>query len=89
MTTQIIFSQKATKELKKLDQSIQKRIDSAIKKKLEKDPNNYLIPLTGSLQSLHKFRVGDYRLICKKENKQLLILVITVKHRKEVYDILN
>jgi mRNA interferase RelE/StbE len=86
MKTQIIFSKKARKELEKLDHIIQKRIDVAIKEKLEKDPNSHLIPLAGSLKDLYKFRVGDYRLICRKEDKKLVILVVTVKHRKEVYN---
>lgn len=89
MSTHIIFSKKAVKELGKLDHSVQKRIDFAIKKKLAKNPLDHLIPLTGSLKKLYKFRVGDYRLICKKEDGILLILVVTIKHRKEVYNLLD
>jgi mRNA interferase RelE/StbE len=86
MKIKIIFSKRAKKELEKLDHAIKKRIDAAIKEKLEIDPVNHLIPLTGSLKNLHKFRVGDYRLICKKEDGNLIILVVTIKHRKEVYN---
>jgi mRNA interferase RelE/StbE len=32
-----------------------------------------------------KYRVGDYRLICKIEDSQLLILVLRVGHRREIY----
>ncbi len=42
--------------------------------------------LQGSkLGEFWKYRVGDYRLICKIEDKQLLILVLRVGHRREVY----
>ena len=86
MIMEIIFTKKAKKDLEKLDHSIQKRIDIAIREKLEIDPQNHLIPLTGSFKGLLKFRVGDYRLICKKENGQLVVLVLTIQHRKEVYN---
>lgn len=33
----------------------------------------------------HRFRVGDYRLLCKLEKKQLLIIVIKVGHRSVIY----
>ncbi len=36
-------------------------------------------------RELGKLDVGDYRLICKIEDKQLLILVLRVGHRREVY----
>jgi mRNA interferase RelE/StbE len=85
MKAKIIFSKQAQKELEKLDRSTQKRIDTAIKEKLEKDPERHLISLTGSFHNLYKFRVGDYRLICRKENEELVVLVITVQHRSEVY----
>lgn len=85
MKTKIIFSKQAQKELEKLDHSIQKRIDAAVKEKLEKDPEKHLISLTGSFHNLYKFRVGDYRLICRKEEEKLVVLVVTIQHRSEVY----
>ena len=89
MRIKIIFSKRAQKELEKLDHAVKKRIDAAIKEKLEIDPANHLVPLTGSLKNLHKFRVGNYRLICKKEDGNLIILVVTIKHRKEVYNLIG
>lgn len=85
MKTIIIFSKRAQKELEKLDRAVQTRIDVAVKEKLEKDSAKHLISLTGSLHGLYKFRVGDYRLICKKEEEKLVVLVVTIQHRGEVY----
>jgi mRNA interferase RelE/StbE len=82
----ITFSKRAVKEFKKLEPQIKKRMDKAIQSKLLKDPENEIISLTGSLKKLYKFRVGNYRLVCQKEDNKLLILVVTIKHRKEVYD---
>lgn len=82
---QIIFEKKAEKELYSLDKSVQKRISAAIDEKLKKDPDLFLIPLVGDLAGLYKFRVGDYRLLCKKDGQKLVVVVVRIKHRKEVY----
>ncbi len=80
----IIFIPKAEKEFAKLSRDLQKRIYKALKK-LEKDPLAHLKSLHGTLGGLYKFRVGDYRLICKKEHKQIMILILKIAHRKHVY----
>ncbi len=41
--------------------------------------------LKREFKKYYKFRVGDYRLICDKQDNTLVIFVITVKHRREVY----
>jgi len=63
---QIIFTRKAHKDLRKLERATQKRIDKAIKEKLEINHEKHLLPLAGSLNGLFKFRVGDYLIICKQ-----------------------
>ncbi|MGH9490687.1 MAG: type II toxin-antitoxin system RelE family toxin [Terriglobales bacterium] len=43
-------------------------------------------PLRGSrLGEFWKYRVGDHRLICKIEDDRLVVLVLRVGHRKEIY----
>jgi mRNA interferase RelE/StbE len=79
------FTQRADKEFSKLTPEIQKRIDKTILEKLLVDPERFLIPLHGDLAGLYKFRVGDYRLLCDKKEKRLIIDVIRVGHRREVY----
>jgi mRNA interferase RelE/StbE len=85
MKWQVDFTPSARKQLENLDKSTKLRIKKDIEEKLIIDPNRFLIPLHGDLAESYKFRVGDYRLLCKKENKKFLILVIKIKHRKEVY----
>ena len=41
--------------------------------------------LHGKLSEFWKYRVGDYRLICSPENDRLVVLVLRVGHRKEIY----
>ena len=86
MVWQIEFTKPATKQIKILDKQVQLRIKTEIQKKLTtNDPNQFLIPLTGDLSGFFKFRVGGYRLLCKKDNEKLIVTVVKVKHRREVY----
>jgi mRNA interferase RelE/StbE len=41
--------------------------------------------LAGELQGMIRYRVGDYRLICRLEDQALTILVIEIGHRREIY----
>ena len=85
MSWQIIFTKKAQKQINSLDKAIQSRIKQAILEKLAINPDLFLEPLCGELGGFYKFRIGDYRLICSKENEQLTIIVIELGHRREVY----
>jgi len=50
------------------------------------DPRSIGEALHGSrLGEMWKYRVGDYRLICKIEDDRLIVLVLRVGHRKEIY----
>lgn len=78
----------AKKDLAKLDKPVAKRVTSFLKARLQKlaDPRSIGEALTGKkFGELWKYRVGDFRIIAKIEDKQLLILVVRVGHRKNVY----
>ncbi len=62
-----------------LQRAIAKRLDAAAE-----NPKHYFTQLVGRPQ--FKLRVGDYRVIARIENDRLLILVVEVGHRKNVYD---
>jgi len=50
------------------------------------DPRSLGDALHGSLLGeFWEYRVGDYRLICKIEDNRLLVLVLRIRHRKEIY----
>lgn len=85
MSWKIEFTKTATKQIHNLDFLIQQRIKDAIAEKLLTNPDRYLVGLLGELSDLYKFRVGDYRLLCSKDGKKLIIHVIKVAHRKDVY----
>mgnify|MGYP003961978237 CR=1 FL=1 len=81
----IEFEQRAKKQFYKLRREVQERLTKAIDEKLSINPKEYLIPLAGNKAGLYKFRVGDYRLLCSRDDEKLCVLVVKVKHRREVY----
>lgn len=83
MTYEIIFSDKALKQIKKLDKKIQERI-IAVLERIRVRPEAYVTKLVGDPG--YKLRVGDYRIIMDIENNKLKILVLKVGHRKNIYD---
>ena len=83
MTYDIIFSDKAFRQLKKMEKNIQKRI-IAVLERIRIRPEVHVTKLTGD--SGYKIRVGDYRVIMDIDNKKLHILVLKVGHKKKVYD---
>lgn len=83
----VSFSDKAEKEFLKLDKPIQKQIQTFISKLIElENPRSQGKALVGNLLGFWRYRVGDYRLLCKIIDEELLIIVVEVGHRKDVYD---
>ncbi|MFZ3068687.1 MAG: type II toxin-antitoxin system RelE/ParE family toxin [Gammaproteobacteria bacterium] len=86
MAWTIDFDKKAKKEFSSLDKSAQKQIDKFLLKLMKSaNPRQFGEALKGNMQSFWRYRVGDYRLICSIEDNVLTVIVLRVKHRKEVY----
>ncbi len=81
------FSDLAQKQLKKIDRENFNRIIDYLETRVAPAQNPKVLaqPLTGNLSGLWRFRVGDWRLICEIRDKELIILVAEIGHRKEVY----
>jgi mRNA interferase RelE/StbE len=81
------YSDIAERALLKLDRPVRERILSFFSSRVEKldDPKTIAEPLTGELRGLWRFRVGDYRIICDIRQNVMVVLVLQVGHRKEVY----
>ncbi len=83
MKFQIIWSESAANELKKLDRTVAKRIFIKVSQ-LGENPYNFgVIKMTG--EPYFRLRVGDYRVIFDIQNDELQILVLKVGHRKNIY----
>ena len=85
MVYQIKFRQSAEKEFGKLEKSLQQRIYQFLMQRVAPDPLLLREPLLGNKKGLWKYRLGDYRIICQIQNKEMVVLVVSVAHRKEVY----
>jgi mRNA interferase RelE/StbE len=77
------FTREAKKKIEKLDESIKKIVQKAIDS-LAQNPYKGK-PLSHELAGLYSCRTSDYRIIYKNEEGQLIIIVITVGHRREIY----
>jgi len=79
----ILFTKEAKKNIQKLDPSIMKIVRKAIES-LAVNPGKGK-PLAYELAGLRSLRTSDYRIIYRIKEKELLIIVIALGHRKEVY----
>lgn len=88
MAWRINLSKRAHKSFKKLDKPIQKEILNYLNIRVlgSIHPKKLGEPLVGDKSGLWRYRVGDYRIICKIEDEILMVLVIDIGHRKEIYD---
>lgn len=76
----------AKKQLKQLDKPVQKRITKFLTELTElADPRSKGKSLVGDFKGFWRYRVGDYRLICRIHDEELEILVVELGHRKEIY----
>lgn len=75
------------REFKKLDKYTQRMLKSWITKNLEgcSDPRQHGKGLTANRSGQWRYRIGDYRLICEIEDDRLVILALSVGHRRDVY----
>ena len=87
MTWRIEFDPAAAKELRKLGEMPARRIVEFLSTRIATldDPRNLGEALKGRLGELWKYRIGDYRIIVDIRDNVLLILVVRVGHRREIY----
>lgn len=83
----VVLSKKADKQLSKLNPNTAKKIVTWMKKNLEncEDPRQKGKGLTGDKSGEWRYRVGDYRIIAEIRDNEVIILVLEVGHRKEIY----
>ena len=82
------FDERALKELKKLGHEAQRQILAYLDKRVARnaDPRSFGKGLKAELAGLWRYRVGDYRILCQIKDRELLVLVVAVGHRKDVYE---
>lgn len=87
MSYQVEYTEQAIKELRKIDKHTQFFILAWIEKNLVdcENPRQHGKGLTANRSGQWRYRVGDYRIIAEIEDDKVIILVLTVGHRREVY----
>lgn len=83
----IIYTQEFEKNLKKLDRQIIRLIKNWIIKNIiaTDNPRTKGKALTGNLKGIWRYRVGDYRIFAEIKDDILIIFLIDIGHRKEIY----
>jgi len=87
MAWKVEISRLAEQQLDDLDKPVSQRILRFLRERVEKldNPRQIGDPLKGPLRDYWRYRVGDYRIVCLLEYERLVVLVLRVGHRREVY----
>ncbi len=88
MAWTIEYDEGAVSDLKKLDHQAQREILDYMEKRIARaeDPRSFGKPLRHSKFGLWRYRVRDYRIICRLQQAKLVVLVVAIGHRSTVYD---
>ena len=88
MTYHVEFSKAALKELKKMDRYNASMILGWIRKNLEgcENPRQQGKGLTANLSGQWRYRVGDYRLLAEIQDDKIVILILHIGHRSDIYN---
>lgn len=86
MKYQVVFTEKAKKQLKKLDKHISSLILGWLEKNIQncENPRIHGKGLVENKSGQWRYRVGDYRIICEIQDNKVIILVLEIGHRKEI-----
>jgi mRNA interferase RelE/StbE len=83
----IEYEKRAQKQLAKIDRSVAVRIVRTLRQDLERvgDPRGFGEAMVGNWAGFWRYRVGDYRAIVRIEDGRVIVLVVEIAHRREVY----
>jgi mRNA interferase RelE/StbE len=79
------YSPEAEKTLLGLDRQVARRVVTKIKELAEAPEAAHIKALHGDLKGVYRLRVGDYRVLYSIRHEALLILVLDIRNRKDIY----
>ena len=85
MTWRIEFTPAAVKQLKNLGPENGRRITRYLRKNICNNPREQGKSLKGDLREFWRYRVGNFRVLVRIEDDRLVVLVIHVGDRREIY----
>jgi mRNA interferase RelE/StbE len=84
MLYKVEFAPAAARQIKKLPPDIQKRVIDRLEK-LTTNPRPAAVKKLTTEENLYRLPLGDYRIIYQIQDKVLLVLVVKIGHRRDVY----
>ena len=81
---EVVLSPKAEKQLDELPTPLRRRITEAVEG-LESKPRPHGVKKLTGAENLWRIRVGDYRIVYTIEDDRLIVLVVKIGHRREIY----
>ena len=87
MSYSVKYKKSAEKKLEKLDASVRNRIKTWIEKNLEgcENPRQWGKPLEGEWYGYWRYRVGNYRLVAQIIDNEIIIVIVNVDKRNDIY----
>ena len=87
MSFSLKFTERAKKQLKKIDKPTAALIIGWLRRNLEgcTNPRQHGKALVGNHKGQWRYRVGEYRLIAEIQDEEVIILLVEIGHRREVY----
>ncbi|MDD4293994.1 MAG: type II toxin-antitoxin system RelE/ParE family toxin [Candidatus Omnitrophica bacterium] len=85
MAYDVLYLSQVEKDLKSLNKITIKKLLNRIEKYLAQDPKNLGKALKGEFNGYWRYRWGNYRVIYKISEKEILIIVLRIDHRKQIY----
>lgn len=87
MAWQINYTKAAEKSLGAIDRTAAKHIRNSLHDKIatDMDPRRFGKALQGRLAGYWRYRIGDYRIICEIQDRNVIVLVIELGHRSTIY----
>jgi mRNA-degrading endonuclease RelE of RelBE toxin-antitoxin system len=86
---QLVYTVTAVADIKKLDGSVKKLIKSSVEQRLSTDPLGFGKPLRYSLNGHRRLRVGHYRVVYRINPDEKQVIILAIKHRKDIYQTLK
>lgn len=87
MIYKVLFSEKAIKQLKKIDKHTASLIIGWLEKNIDgcTNPRIHGKALVANKSGQWRYRIGNYRVICDIQDKKIIVLVLEIGHRRDIY----
>jgi len=88
MSYTVLYTKETYKQLKKLDKYTSRFVLAWILKNLDgcSDPRQHGKPLKANHSGLWRYRIGDYRLLAEIDDDKIVIMMIAIGHRRDIYE---